>query len=58
MIISSILAKSTAAQERELALEKLLQPLILVGDATDDAQSLDNLQSQLNFNVIIILLLF
>ncbi|KYB25900.1 lysosomal alpha-mannosidase-like precursor [Tribolium castaneum] len=42
--------KSTAAQERELALKKLLNPLVLVGDASSDALSLDKVQSALNFN--------
>ncbi|KAJ8970122.1 hypothetical protein NQ317_003840 [Molorchus minor] len=41
--------KSTAAQERELALKKLLQPLVLVGDATEEAWSLENIQSKINF---------
>lgn len=43
--------KSTAAQERELALKKLLTPLVLVGDATSDDLSLDKVQSVFNFNV-------
>jgi lysosomal alpha-mannosidase len=42
--------KSTAAQERELALKKLLTPLVLVGDASSDDLSLDNIQSTLNLN--------
>ncbi|XP_044269447.1 lysosomal alpha-mannosidase-like isoform X2 [Tribolium madens] len=43
-------SKSTAAQERELALKKLLTPLVLVGDASSDGLSLDKVQSALNFN--------
>jgi hypothetical protein len=43
--------KSTAAQERELALKKLLAPLVLVADASSDDLSLDNVQTNFNFNV-------
>jgi lysosomal alpha-mannosidase len=42
--------KSTAAQERELALKKLLAPLVLVADASSDDLSLDNVQTNFNFN--------
>lgn len=44
-------AKSTAALERELALRKLLQPLVLIGDASADDLSLANVQKLFNFNV-------
>jgi hypothetical protein len=43
--------KSTAAQERELALKKLLAPLLLVADASYDDLSLDNVQTNFNFYV-------
>lgn len=45
--------KSTAAMERELALRKLLQPLVLIGDASDNDLSLANVQNLFNFNVSI-----
>ncbi|EFA08767.1 lysosomal alpha-mannosidase [Tribolium castaneum] len=46
---SNVENKSTVAQERELALKKLLSPLVLVGDATSDDLSLDKVQGVLNF---------
>jgi lysosomal alpha-mannosidase len=46
--------KSTAAQERELALKKLLAPLVLVADASSDDLSLDNVQTNFNFIVTIL----
>ena len=49
---SEVDGKSTAAQEREIALKKLLGPLVLVGDASSDDLSLENLQGALNFNVL------
>ncbi|XP_044269680.1 lysosomal alpha-mannosidase-like [Tribolium madens] len=47
---SNVENKSTAAQERELALKKLLSPLVLVGDATSDDLSFDKVQSVLHFS--------
>lgn len=41
--------KSTSAQERELALKKLLQPWILVGDATSQGWDLNTVSKKINF---------
>ncbi|KAJ8915810.1 hypothetical protein NQ315_004622 [Exocentrus adspersus] len=40
--------KSSSAQERELALKKLLQPLIFVGDASSNQWDWDNLSKKIN----------
>lgn len=44
-------SESTPAQERDLALKKLLNPLVLITDASSDDLTLENVQKQLNFKV-------